>query len=84
MEDPKAYAAKIRKTAEVERLLRQFIRITPKTKAYDRGHVFAFEFSEEKKKQVNELMEGGCTFEEAFDLVSEEEAPARRSDAGPP
>lgn len=84
MDDPKAYAAKVRKSAEVERLLRQFIRTTPKTKAYDRGHTFAFEFSEAEKKQVNELMKGGFTFEDAFDLVSEAEAPPRPSDAGAP
>lgn len=62
----------IRKTREVEQGLRQFLKIETglgKSAAYRRGHIFAFEFTQEQKDRVEELMIGGMTFEDAFDKV---------------
>lgn len=70
MDDPKAYAKKVRKSAEVERLLGQFLRLgsTKLNREYDRGWEFAFNRSTFFKKRVNTLMEvHGLSFEEAFD-----------------
>lgn len=72
-DDPKAAAKKVRNTRQVEELLRQFLKLETglgKNAAYNRGHTFNFEWSQEQRDVVNKLMETGMTFEEAFDAVT--------------
>jgi len=71
-EDPKAVAAEERKRPEVDRMLRQFLRLESglgNSRGFQRGWVFAYEFTQEQKDRVNRLMEEGKSFEEAFDEV---------------
>ena len=73
MDDPKAAAKKVRNSRQVEELLRQFLKIETglgKNAAYNRGHAFNFEWTQEQRDVVNQLMETGMTFEEAFDAVT--------------
>jgi len=63
-------AKKIRQSAEVEGLLRQFTNHDgPKGngRAYQRGHEFNFDFTQAERDQVLKLMEYGMSFDEAFD-----------------
>ena len=72
-DDPKAAAKKVRNTRQVEELLRQFLKLETglgKNAAYNRGHTFNFEWSQEQRDVVNKLMETGMSFEEAFDAVT--------------
>lgn len=69
-DDPKSAAKKARAHPEVDGLLRQFLSVDgPKgnSKAYQRGHTFNFEFTQEQRDVVNKLMEYGMSFDEAFD-----------------
>lgn len=73
-DDPKAAAKKVRNTRQVEELLRQFLKLETglgKNAAYNRGHTFNFEWSQEQRDVVNKLMaDHGMSFEEAFDAVT--------------
>lgn len=71
--DGVAYAKYIRNQRSTEQLLRQFLKMETglgKNKAYERGHVFNFEWTQEQRDVVNKLMQDEkITFEEAFDRV---------------
>lgn len=63
---------KLRNTPAVQQQLRQFMKLETglgNSPEFQRGYTFAFEFTEERKAEVNHLMEVGMTFEEAFDAV---------------
>lgn len=71
-------AQQVRQLRSTENLLRQFLKLETglgNKPEYIRGHEFAFSFTVEQKQAVNALMEGGMSFEEAFDKV--------KADAGP-
>ncbi len=71
--DGVAYAKYIRGQRSTEQLLRQFLKMETglgKNKAYERGHVFNFEWTQEQRDVVNKLMtDENLSFEEAFDRV---------------
>ena len=73
------YTRKIRYSNENEQLLKQFQKITNATglnKAYQRGHVFAFKFTQAQRDDVMALMEKtGLSFEEVFDKYVTEVGP---------
>ena len=72
-EDPKYIAQQERRTIETERGLRQFLKLETglgNSKAFQRGWVFAYEFTEEQRAMVNLGMEEGLSFEDAFDAVA--------------
>lgn len=63
---------KVRRTREVERLLRENLGYDgPKGNgvAYKRGHEFSFGFTDAQRHDVNTLIEMGWSFEDAFDYV---------------
>lgn len=69
-EDPIGYAKYVRGLRSTEELLRQFLKVETglgKNAAYNRGHEFTFEWTQEQRDVVNHLMTLGMTFEEAFD-----------------
>lgn len=72
--DGVAYAKYIRNQRSTETLLRQFLKLETglgKSRAYERGHVFNFEWTQEQRDVVNKLMtDEGLTFEEAFDRAN--------------
>ena len=61
----------IRGLRSTDQLMKQFCKVESSIDkpAYDRGYEFAFRFSEAKQQKVLRLMDGGATFEEAFDAV---------------
>ena len=74
--DPIGYTKYIRGLASTERLLRQFLKLETglgKNEAYNRGHTFNFEWTQEQRDVVNKLMESGLSFEEAFDKANASE-----------
>ena len=89
--DPISYTKYIRNLPSTERLLRQFLKMETglaKNEAYARGHRFNFEFTQEQRDIINKLMDGGLTFEEAFDEFERRErgcdgAGAARCDVQP-
>ena len=61
-----------RKSAEVERGLRQFLTIETgqgKSPAYLRGHEFNFDFTQAQRDRVFSLMNDGMSFDDAFAFV---------------
>lgn len=72
-EDPKHDAAKERRRPEVERQLRQFLKLESglgNSPAFQRGWVHAYEFTDHQRAEVRTLMNTGMSFEEAFDAVA--------------
>jgi hypothetical protein len=68
--DPISYTKYVRNLPSTERLLRQFLKMETglgKNAAYNRGHEFNFQWTQEQRDVVNHLMTLGMTFEEAFD-----------------
>ncbi len=71
--DGVSYAKYIRGLRSTDQLMRQFLKLETglgNNSAYQRGHTFAFEFTEEQKAEVKRLMDEGMSFEEAFDRVN--------------
>lgn len=67
---------KMRKSRAVEQQLRQFLKLETglgNSPEFKRGYAFAYEFTVEQKRAVNELMESGLDFETAFDQVASRE-----------
>ena len=71
-----AYAKYIRGLRSTDLLMRQFLKLETglgKSMAYERGHVFNFEWTQEQRDVVNKLMaDEGLSFEEAFDRARTE------------
>lgn len=70
-QDP-GYAKYVRNLRSTDQLMRQFLKLESglgNSPAYQRGHEFAFKFTDEQKAEVNKLMDAGASFEDAFDEV---------------
>jgi hypothetical protein len=75
--DAIGYTKYVRNLPSTEMLLRQFLKLETglgKNEAYQRGHTFNFEFTQEQRDAVFKLMDEGKTYEEAFDEVSMQSA----------
>jgi hypothetical protein len=72
-DDPKSAAKKERYRPSTDRLMNQFLKMESgglgRSKEYRRGHIFNFEWTQDQRDVVNQLMETGMSFEEAFDQV---------------
>ena len=70
-QDP-AHGKYVRNLRSTDQLMKQFCKVESSIDkpAYDRGYEYAFRFSEEKQQKVMRLIDGGATFEEAFDAVA--------------
>lgn len=72
--DGKSYARYIRNLRSTDQLMRQFLKLETglgNSSAYQRGHTFAFKWTQEQRDAVNKLMDDeGITFDEAFDRVN--------------
>lgn len=70
-QDPN-HAKYIRNLRSTDQLMRQFLKLESglgNNPSYQRGHEFAFGFTQAQKDAVNELLISGMSFEEAFDKV---------------
>jgi hypothetical protein len=58
---------------EAQKMFKQFMKnpegFVVNKDAYERGHTFSFDFTQEERDRVNEVMSRGFTFEEAFDAM---------------